>query len=55
MTDEGTSTITLNCGNAGVELGSSVESATELWFAMPPVTFEKGFKIFVTPTEGLPF
>ena len=55
MTDKGSSTITLNCGDAGVVLGSSAESATEFWFAMPPVTFEKGFKIFVTPTQGLPF
>ncbi|MBO5919812.1 MAG: leucine-rich repeat domain-containing protein [Bacteroidales bacterium] len=51
MTDEGTSTIVLNCG-AGVELGTSTEQATEFWFAMPPVTFEKGLKILVTPTEG---
>lgn len=48
MTDEGSSTITLNCGE-GVALGAD---ATEFWFAMPPVTFEEGFKILVTPTKG---
>ena len=55
MTDEGTSTITLNCGDAGVELGRSANSATEFWFAMPPTTLEGGFKISVTPTEGAIF
>ena len=55
MTDEGSSTITLNCGDAGVEIGTSAESATEFWFAMPPVTFEEGFKIHVTPDKGLAF
>ena len=51
MTDEGSSTITLNCGD-GVALGAD---ATEFWFAMPPVTFEQGFKIHVAPTSGLAF
>ena len=51
MTDEGTSTIVLNCGD-GVELGTTAQQATEFWFAMPPVTLEKGLKILVTPTEG---
>ena len=55
MTDEGSSTITLNCGDAGVEIGTSAESATEFWFAMPPVTFEEGFKIHVIPAKGLAF
>ena len=51
MTDEGSSTITLNCGQ-GVALGAD---ATEFWFAMPPVTFSEGFKIHVVPTKGLAF
>ena len=51
MTDEATSSITLNCGD-GVALGAV---ATEFWFAMPPVTFEQGFKIHVAPTSGLAF
>ena len=51
MTDEGSSTITLNCGE-GVALGAD---ATEFWFAMPPTTFEEGFKILVAPTTGMAF
>ena len=51
MTDEGSSTITLNCGE-GVALDAD---ATEFWFAMPPVTFSEGFKIHVAPTLGLAF
>ena len=54
MTDQGTSTITLNCGS-GVTLGADAANATEFWFAMPPTTFEEGFKIFVAPTTGLAF
>ena len=51
MTDEATSSITLNCGD-GVALSAD---ATEFWFAMPPVTFSEGFKIHVAPTSGLAF
>lgn len=54
MTDEGSSTITLNCGS-GVTLGADKANATEFWFAMPPTTFEEGFKIFVAPTTGMAF
>ena len=52
MTDEASSTITLNCGN-GVALGA--DATTEFWFAMPPVTFSEGFKIHVASTSGLAF
>ena len=54
MTEQGTSTITLNCGS-GVTLGADKANATEFWFAMPPTTFEEGFKIFVAPTTGMAF
>lgn len=54
MTDQGTSTITLNCGS-GVTLGADAANATEFWFAMPPTTFEEGFKILVAPTTGMAF
>ena len=54
MTDQGTSTITLNCGS-GVTLGADKANATEFWFAMPPTTFNEGFKIFVAPTTGMAF
>lgn len=57
MTNFANSTITLDCSNGGegVQLGVDKEHATEFWFALPPVTFEKGFKILVTPTKGLAF
>lgn len=54
MTDQGRSTIMLNCGS-GVTLGADAANATEFWFAMPPTTFEEGFKILVAPTTGLAF
>ena len=55
MDDSAKSTVSLNCGDEGVVLGDDKEHATEFWFALPPVTFEKGFKIIVTPTSGLAF
>ena len=54
MTDQGRSTIMLNCGS-GVTLGADKANATEFWFAMPPTTFEEGFKILVAPTTGMAF
>ncbi len=51
MSDAASSTITLNCGE-GVALSAD---ATEFWFAIPPTTFEEGFKIHVTPAKGLAF
>jgi len=44
----------LNCGS-GVTLGADAANATEFWFAMPPTTFEEGFKILVAPTTGMAF
>ena len=52
MDSETTPTVTLNCGNDGVALGADKGSATEFWFALPPVTLNKGFQIIVTDTEG---
>lgn len=54
MTDQGRSTIMLKCGS-GVTLGADAANATEFWFAMPPTTFEEGFKILVAPTTGMAF
>lgn len=51
MTDEATETITLDCGN-GVKLGSTEETATAFWVAVPPTTFETGFEIIVTDIDG---
>ena len=48
MTDEATSTVTLNCGE-GVILGAE---NTEFWFALPPVTFEQGLEVEITDGSG---
>ena len=51
------SAITLDCSNEGegVQLGEDTAHATEFWFALPPVTFEKGMKIVVTDTRDRSF
>lgn len=51
MASETTSSVTLNCGNDGVALGADKASATDFWFALPPVTLNNGFEIIVTDTE----
>lgn len=43
--------IKLDCGD-GVTLGKSEQTATEFWFCIPPVTFEKGFKISIFLVGG---
>ena len=51
MTDDATDTITLDCGN-GVTLGTTAETASELWIVMPETTFEEGFTITATDING---
>ena len=51
MADDATTTITLDCGE-GVALGTTAETATELWVVIPETTFEGGITITVTDTEG---
>ena len=51
MLKEGTTSITLDCGD-GVTLGTTEETATEFWFCVPPVTFNKGFTVTATNSEG---
>ena len=48
MTDNATTSITLDCGEKGVKVGSSIEEATTFWFVVPPTTFEKGVTVNVT-------
>ena len=57
MTGYSKTTITLDCNNGGegVLLGEDKEHATEFWFALPPVTFEKGFTIVVTDTRDISY
>ena len=52
MSDAAGSTVTLNCGNEGVTLGTDAANATEFWFMLPPVTFEGGIKVVVTEADG---
>ena len=51
MADDAATSITIDCGD-GVELGPTVEAATEFWFCIPPVTFSKGFTIRVKGSSG---
>ena len=44
MYENATTSITIDCGE-GVALGKTAETATEFWFVIPPITFEKGFTI----------
>lgn len=52
MRGEAASMVALDCGDQGVVLGAEKESATEFWFALPPVTFAEGLRIVVTDTNN---
>ena len=54
MAAEGGKEITLNCTEP-VRLGTSPETATVFWFALPPTTFAKGITINVTDANGRTF
>ena len=45
------SALTLTCASP-VTLGSTAETATAFWMAVPPTTFGSGFKITVTDADG---
>ena len=51
MAEDATSTITLDCGE-GVALGTTAETATEFWVAIPETTFTKGFTMLVTDSNN---
>ena len=51
MSDDATSSITLNCGE-GVKIGSTAETSTAFWIVVPPTTFESGFTITITDIGG---
>ena len=51
MSDDATSSVSIDCGD-GVALSTSAENPTSFWFVLPEVTFEKGFAITVTNTNG---
>lgn len=52
MADTATTSVTIDCGE-GVEIGTTAETATEFWFALPEITFEGGITITATSTEGV--
>lgn len=54
MSNSAANEIVLTCENA-VALGTSSENYTEFWFAIPPVTFTRGFTVTVTDNEGNSF
>ena len=52
MEDEATESITIDCIENGISVGTSSSQATEFWLCVPPTTFSKGFTITVTGTDG---
>ena len=52
MTDFATETVTLDCGEKGVKIGTTASTATAFWLVVPPTTFESGFTISITDMEG---
>jgi len=52
MADDATETITLDCGENGVKIGASAETATAFWVVLPPTAFEKGFTVTITDVNG---
>ena len=48
MANDATTSITLDCGEKGVKIGSSADEATAFWMVVPPTTFEKGFTVIIT-------
>ena len=57
MADNAVSRVVLDCSNggSGVALGADAAHATEFWFALPPVTFQNGFRIEVTDVNDIQF
>lgn len=55
MTNDATTTITLDCGEEGVKIGSSAQEATAFWITLPSVTFERGITITVTDIHNRMF
>lgn len=52
MGADATTSVTLDCGEEGIELGTTAETATELWIVLPATTFEGGITITATDIEG---
>jgi len=52
MTENATTTITLDCGDSGVKIGESAENATNFWIVVPPTIFSNGFTVTITDNAG---
>ena len=48
MATDALDTILLHCGEAGVKLGETKESATSFWIVLAPAVFETGFSVVLT-------
>ena len=55
MSESGTTTITLDCGEEGVIISSDSANPTSFWFVVPPITFEGGFTFTITDINGNTF
>ena len=51
IAEDATGSITLNC-DEGVKIGTSAETATAFWIAVPPTTFDEGFEVTITGAYG---
>ena len=51
MNENASKTITINCGEEGVELSRDSENPTNFYFVVPPVTFTHGFTITINGTQ----
>ena len=47
MGESATTDVVIIC-EEGIVLGATAEEATEFWFVLPPMTFEKGFTVYVS-------
>ncbi|MBO5710117.1 MAG: hypothetical protein J6R62_01135, partial [Rikenellaceae bacterium] len=54
LSETATTSIKLNCSD-GATLNSDAKNPTDFWFVIPETTFEKGFTVTVTDTQGATF
>lgn len=52
MNKMATNSITLNCGDNGVQIGETDSAATDFWFVIPPTIFDDGLTITIVGTDG---
>ncbi len=52
MGQNATTSISVDCGRDGVDVGAAANKATEYWFCVPPTNFSKGFTVSITGTDG---